>query len=150
MNYAQKYDLFFPFFIKVVINKSKAYSFLIIGMMHLQKILLSVIMLRFNFSIAKQGTWVHKYGRGPYCTFFVSGTEFRMIRLLDAPGAGGIKMWIEGYATYRWNANIYVPLFCNSQNDQDFSGTCLSLYRSCSVHLISNDYLKSNIRLIVI
>ena len=37
MNYAQKYDLFFPFFIKVVVNKSKAYSFLIIGMMHLQK-----------------------------------------------------------------------------------------------------------------
>ena len=27
MNYAQKYDLFFPFFIKVVVNKSKAYSF---------------------------------------------------------------------------------------------------------------------------
>ena len=37
MNYAQKYDIFFPFFIKVVVNKSKAYSFLIIGMMHLQK-----------------------------------------------------------------------------------------------------------------
>ena len=37
MSYAQKYDLFFPFFIKVVVNKSKAYSFLIIGMMHLQK-----------------------------------------------------------------------------------------------------------------
>ena len=27
----------FPFFIKVVVNKSKAYSFLIIGIMHLQK-----------------------------------------------------------------------------------------------------------------
>ena len=26
MNYAQKHDLFFPFFIKVVINKSKAYN----------------------------------------------------------------------------------------------------------------------------
>ena len=38
MNYAQKYDLFFPFFINVVVDKSKAYSFLIIGMMHLQKI----------------------------------------------------------------------------------------------------------------
>ena len=25
MNYVQKYDLFFPFFIKVVVNKSKAY-----------------------------------------------------------------------------------------------------------------------------
>ena len=37
MNYAQKYDLFFPFFIKIVVNKSKAYSFLIIGMMLLQK-----------------------------------------------------------------------------------------------------------------
>ena len=37
MNYAQKYDLFFPFFIKLDVNKSKAYSFLIIGMMHLQK-----------------------------------------------------------------------------------------------------------------
>ena len=34
MNYAQKYELFFPFFIKVVVNKSKAYSFLIIDMMH--------------------------------------------------------------------------------------------------------------------
>ena len=30
MNYAQKYDIFFQFFIKVVVNKSKAYSFLII------------------------------------------------------------------------------------------------------------------------
>ena len=34
MNYAQKYELFFQFFIKVVVNKSKVYSFLIIGMMH--------------------------------------------------------------------------------------------------------------------
>ena len=34
MNYAQKYDLFFQFFIKEVVNKSKAYSFLIIGMMY--------------------------------------------------------------------------------------------------------------------
>ena len=66
MSYAQKYDLFIPFFIKVVVNKSKAYSFLIIGMMHLQKILLSVIMLRFHFFTAKQGTWVHKNDRGPY------------------------------------------------------------------------------------
>ena len=65
MNYAQKYDLIFPFFIKVVVNKSKAYSFLIIGMMHLQKILLSVIMLQFHFCTAKQGTWVHKDNRGP-------------------------------------------------------------------------------------
>ena len=64
MNYAQKYDLFFPFFIKVVVNKSKAYSFLIIGMMHLQNILLSVTMLQFNFFTAKQGTLVHKYDRG--------------------------------------------------------------------------------------
>ena len=48
MKYAQKYDLFFPFFIKVVV-KSKAYSFLIIGMMHLQKISLLVRMLRFHF-----------------------------------------------------------------------------------------------------
>ena len=37
MNYAQKYDIFFPFFIKVIVDKSKAYSYLIIGMMHLQK-----------------------------------------------------------------------------------------------------------------
>ena len=35
MNYAQKNDIFFPFFIKVVVNKRQAYSFLIIGMMHL-------------------------------------------------------------------------------------------------------------------
>ena len=27
MNYAQKYDLFFPFFIKVVVNKSKGVFF---------------------------------------------------------------------------------------------------------------------------
>ena len=53
MNYAQKYDIFFPFFIKVVVNKSKAYSFLMNGMMHLQKILLSVIMLRFQFFTAE-------------------------------------------------------------------------------------------------
>ena len=32
MNYAQKNDLFFPFFTKVVVNKSQVYSFLIIGM----------------------------------------------------------------------------------------------------------------------
>ena len=37
MNYAQKYDIFLIFFIKVVVNKSKAYSFLIIGMMYIQK-----------------------------------------------------------------------------------------------------------------
>ena len=66
MNYAQNYDLFFPFFIKVVVNKSKAYSFLIIGIMHLEKILLSVIMLRFYFFTAKQGTWVHNFDRGPF------------------------------------------------------------------------------------
>ena len=65
MNYAQKYDFFFPFYIKIVVNKSKTYSFLIIGMMHLQKILLSVIMLRFHFFTAKQGIWVHKDDRGP-------------------------------------------------------------------------------------
>ena len=56
MNYAQNYDLFFPFFIKVVVNKSKAYSFLIKGIMQVEKILLSVIMLRFYFFTAKQGT----------------------------------------------------------------------------------------------
>ena len=66
MNYVQKYDLFFPFFIKVVVNKSKAYSFIIIGMMHLQKILLSVIMLRFYFFTSKQGTLVHNNDRGPF------------------------------------------------------------------------------------
>ena len=66
MIYAQNYDLFFPFFIKVVVNKSKACSFLIIGIMHLQKILLSVIMLRFYFFTAKQGTWVHNFDRGPF------------------------------------------------------------------------------------
>ena len=37
MNYPQKYDLLFPFFIKEVVNKSKTYSFKIIGMMHVQK-----------------------------------------------------------------------------------------------------------------
>ena len=65
MNYVQKYDMFFPFFIQVVIKKSKAYSFLIFGMTLLQKILLSVIMLRFHFFTTMQGTWVHKYDRGP-------------------------------------------------------------------------------------
>ena len=69
MNYAQKYDLFFPFFIEAVVNKSKAYSFLIIGIMHLQKILLSVILLRFQFFTSKQGTWVHKDDRGPFYIF---------------------------------------------------------------------------------
>ena len=76
MNYAQKYDLFFPFFIKAVVNKSQAYSFLIIGMMHLQKILLSVIMLRFHFFTAKQGTWVHKDDRGPLKDVSVSPNNF--------------------------------------------------------------------------
>ena len=66
MNYAQKYDIFLPFFIKLVVNKNKAYSFLIIGMMLLQKILLSVKMLRFHFFTAIQGTCVHKYDRGPF------------------------------------------------------------------------------------
>ena len=65
MNYAQKYDIFFPFFIKVVVKKSKAYSFLIIGMMHLQKLILSVIILRFRFFTAKQGSLVHKDDRYP-------------------------------------------------------------------------------------
>ena len=37
LNYAQKHDLLFQFLIKVVLNKSKAYSFLIIGKMYLQK-----------------------------------------------------------------------------------------------------------------
>ena len=67
MNNAQKYYLFFPFFIKVVVNKSKAYCFLIIGIIFLyKKILLSVIMPRFHFLTAKQGTWVHKDDRGPF------------------------------------------------------------------------------------
>ena len=74
MNYAQKYDLFFPFFIKVVVNKSKAYSFLIISMMHLQKILLSVIMRRFHFFTAKQGTWVHKKRPRSFVTWLVNLT----------------------------------------------------------------------------
>ena len=37
INYAQTHDLLFQFFIKVVVNKCKAYSFLIIGMMILQR-----------------------------------------------------------------------------------------------------------------
>ena len=37
MNYPQKYDLFSPFFHQSSRQKSKAYSFPIIGMMHLQK-----------------------------------------------------------------------------------------------------------------
>ena len=37
-----------------------------------KKILLSVIMLRFHFFIAKQGTWVHKDDRGPKFVFFMS------------------------------------------------------------------------------
>ena len=37
MNYAQKHDLLFPFFIKEVVSKSKAYPFLIIRVMYLQK-----------------------------------------------------------------------------------------------------------------
>ena len=37
MNFAQKYDLFFPFFIRVGVKKSKTYSFLIIGMMCIYK-----------------------------------------------------------------------------------------------------------------
>ena len=66
MKYAQKTDIFFQFFTKVVVNKSQAYSFLIVGMMHLYKILLSVIKLRFHFFTAKLGTWVHKDDRGPF------------------------------------------------------------------------------------
>ena len=65
MIYAQKYDIFFPFFLKVVVNKSKAYSFLIIGVKHLQKISLSVRMLRFHFFTVKQANWLYKYIRGP-------------------------------------------------------------------------------------
>ena len=86
MNYAQNYDLFFPFFIKVVFNKSKAYSFLIIGIMHLQKILLSVIMLRFYFFTAKQGTWVHNFDRGPLWhkfTFRVNAFDNEGVPLSD-------------------------------------------------------------------
>ena len=42
MNYAQIYDLFFPSLIKVVVNTSKTYSFLIFGMMNLQKNITSI------------------------------------------------------------------------------------------------------------
>ena len=66
MSYAQKYDIFFPFFIKVVVNKSKAYSFLIIGMMHLQKNITFSYNAAISFFTAKQGTWAHKDDRGPY------------------------------------------------------------------------------------
>ena len=76
MNYAQKNDLLIPFFTKVVVNQSQAYSFLIIGMMHLQKILLSVIMLRFHFFTAKQGTWVHKDDRVPLVILTLTLTSF--------------------------------------------------------------------------
>ena len=59
MNYAQKYDLLFPFFIKVVVNESKAYSFPIIGMMFLQKIK-TLEWCDSIFFTAKQGTYVLK------------------------------------------------------------------------------------------
>ena len=88
MNYAQKYDLFFPFFIKAVVNKSKAYSFLIIGMMHLQKILLSVIMLRFHFFTAKQGTWVHQDDRGPFIELYSSRHSLWENENLTSPSYG--------------------------------------------------------------
>ena len=39
--------------------------------MHLQKILLSVIMLRFYFFTAKQGTSVHNFDRGPLMRLYV-------------------------------------------------------------------------------
>ena len=65
MNYAQKYDLFFPFFIKAVVYKSKAYSFLIIGIMHLQKNITFSYNAAIHFFTSKQGTWVHKDDRGP-------------------------------------------------------------------------------------
>ena len=55
MNYAQKYYLFFPFFIKVVVNKNKAYSFLIIGMKHLQKYYFQLECCDSIFFTAKQG-----------------------------------------------------------------------------------------------
>ena len=42
---------FFPFYIKEEVNKSKAYSFMIIGMMNVQRISLSVRMLLFHFSL---------------------------------------------------------------------------------------------------
>ena len=37
----------------------------------IKKILLSVIMLRFHFFTAKQGTWVHKDDRGPSTCLFL-------------------------------------------------------------------------------
>ena len=37
MKYAQKHDLLFLFFLKVVVNKIKAYSILIFGIMHYYK-----------------------------------------------------------------------------------------------------------------
>ena len=37
MNYEQKHELLFPYFIKVAVNKNKAYWLLIIGMIYLQK-----------------------------------------------------------------------------------------------------------------
>ena len=66
MNYAQKYDLFIPFFIKVVVKKSKAYSFLMgRGYDAFTKIFTFSYNAPIHFFIAKQGTWVHKDDRGP-------------------------------------------------------------------------------------
>ena len=88
MNYAQKNDLFVPFFTKVVVKKSQAYSFLIIGIMHLQKILLSFIMLRFHFFTATQGTWVHKDDRGPL--FYTRSHWYFFSRSIHATLATGV------------------------------------------------------------
>ena len=52
----KKYDISFPFVVKAVVNKSRAYFFWIIGMIHLQKIFISIRMLRFHFFTAKQDT----------------------------------------------------------------------------------------------
>ena len=50
MNYAQTRP-FIPIFVKVVVNKSKLYSFLIISMVYLQWVIFSVRMLRFHLSL---------------------------------------------------------------------------------------------------
>ena len=53
MNYAQKYDIFFLFFFKVVVNKSKGVFFSDNWYDAFTKKITSIIMLRFHFFTAR-------------------------------------------------------------------------------------------------
>ena len=93
--------------------------------MHLQKILLSVIMLRFNFFFtAKQGTWVHKDDRGPcaplLADIFLYSYEAEFIQSLLSTGKKNVASQFN--FTYRYIDDVL------SINKPDFDNYLGQMY----------------------